>query len=58
MRRFIMKEKNPEYTLNSRSNKNIATRCRVCGGQLLSADEMKKELHDECDQDNKNIYVM
>jgi|TARA_R100000734_G_C3200208_1_gene19360 hypothetical protein len=53
-----MKEKNPEYTKNAKRNKNIATRCRVCGGQLLNADEMKKELHDECDKDNKNIYVM
>jgi len=53
-----MKEKNPEYTLNARNNRNIATRCRVCGGQLLNADEMKKELHFECDQDNNNIYVM
>lgn len=53
-----MKEKNPEYVLNKRKNTKIATRCRVCGEQLLLPDEIKNELHVHCDKDNKNIYMM
>jgi hypothetical protein len=53
-----MKEKNPNYTLSNRTKKRIATRCRVCGGQLLNAQEIKNEIHAECDKDNKNIYLM
>ncbi len=53
-----MKEKNPEYTLNKRKNTRIATRCRVCGGQLLSAEEIKNEIHEMCDNDDKNVYMM
>lgn len=53
-----MKEKNPEYILNKRSNKKVATRCRVCGGQLMVATEIKNEIHDKCDNDNKNVYMM
>jgi hypothetical protein len=53
-----MKEKNPEYILNKRKNKQIATRCRVCGNQLLLAEEIEKEIHNFCDNDNKNMYVM
>jgi len=53
-----MKEKNPEYTHNKRRNKPIATRCRVCGGQLLNAEEIKKEIHDRCDNDDRNVYMM
>jgi len=53
-----MKENNPEYVLNKRKNKKIATRCRVCGGQLLLPSEIKNEIHDICDIDNKNIYMM
>jgi hypothetical protein len=53
-----MKEKNPEYTHSKRSNKPIATRCRACGGQLLNAEEIKKEIHDRCDNDDRNVYMM
>jgi hypothetical protein len=53
-----MKEKNPEYTHNARRNKNIATRCRVCGGQLMIAQEITKEIHENCDVDNTNMYMM
>jgi hypothetical protein len=53
-----MKEKNPEYTLNKRKNKQIATRCRVCGGQLLNAQEIKNEIHELCDNDDRNVYMM
>jgi uncharacterized OB-fold protein len=53
-----MKEKNPTYTRSKRTNKLIATRCRVCGGQLLNAQEIKNEMHAECNKDNKNIYLM
>lgn len=53
-----MKEKNPEYVLNKRKNKKIATRCRVCGGQLLLASEIENEIHEICDRDNNNVYMM
>tara|TARA_Y100000004_G_C8778244_1_gene353783 strand:- start:481 stop:657 length:177 start_codon:yes stop_codon:yes gene_type:complete len=58
MRRFTVKEKDPEYTTTGRRNTKIATRCRVCGGKLYSAQEIKKEIHDECDVDNTNMYMM
>tara|TARA_R110001583_G_scaffold130617_1_gene282321 strand:- start:6 stop:167 length:162 start_codon:yes stop_codon:yes gene_type:complete len=53
-----MKEKNPEYVLNKRKNKKIATRCRVCGGQLLLASEIENEIHEICDRDSNNVYMM
>lgn len=54
-----MKEKNPEYVNSHRAyKKRIATRCRVCGGQLLIADEIKKEIHDACNKDSSNTYLM
>ena len=53
-----MKEKDPKYILNKRKNKQVATRCRVCGNQLLLAEEIEKEIHNICDNDNKNMYVM
>ena len=56
----MMKEKDPEYEESSWSYKNrIATKCRICGGQLLLPEEMKKEVHAECDKNlNSNTYVM
>lgn len=53
-----MKEKNPKYIINKRKNSKIATRCRVCGKQLMVAEEIKNEIHESCDNDNKNVYVM
>jgi len=53
-----MKEKNPEYVLNKRNNQQIAARCRVCGGQLMVAQEIKNEIHDKCDNDDRNVYMM
>jgi len=53
-----MKEKDPKYILNRRKNKQVATQCRVCGKQLLSIEEIQKEIHNFCDNDNKNMYVM
>ena len=38
---------NPNYTDNSRGRK-IATKCRVCGGSLLTPQDMKIEAHEEC----------
>ena len=38
--------------------KRVATRCRVCGGQLLESSEIKKEMHDKCNKDNSNMYLM
>lgn len=53
-----MKEKDPKYLNNARSNKKIATRCRVCGGQLMLAHEIKIEMHERCNKDSKNTYMM
>ncbi len=55
-----MKEKDPEYTNSNRAYKNrVATKCRIFGGQLLLPEEIKKEVHAECDKNlNNNTYVM
>ena len=55
-----MKDKDPDYTESNWSyKKRIATKCRICGGQLILPDEMKKEIHAECDKNIKNnTYVM
>lgn len=53
-----MKEKDPKYVLNKRKNTKIATCCRVCGGQLMVAEEIKNEIHNRCDSDDKNVYMM
>ena len=53
-----MKDKDPKYQLNKRTNKKVATRCRVCGGQLFIAEEITREIHDMCNTDNKNVYMM
>jgi hypothetical protein len=44
-----MSDKNPEYVPSRISgDKRIATRCRICGRQLLDPTESKKEAHDRC----------
>ena len=55
-----MKEKDPEYTKSNWSyKKRIATRCRICGGQLFLPEDMKKEIHKECVNNiNDNSYMM
>ena len=53
-----MKEKDPKYIKNKRKNKQTATRCRVCGGQVLIPEEINKEIHEMCDKDNTNMYMM
>jgi|TARA_R100000734_G_C3294475_1_gene85817 hypothetical protein len=55
-----MKEHNPEYEKNTRGYKNrVATRCRICGGQLLLPEEIKLEMHERCaKKENKNVYLM
>ena len=55
-----MKENNPEYQSSHWSYKNrIATRCRICGGQLILAEESKEEMHLECKNNLKdNKYMM
>jgi|TARA_B100000035_G_scaffold301351_1_gene297856 hypothetical protein len=54
-----MKEKDPEYVESHRAyKKRIATRCRICGGQLLTAEEIKNEMHDACNVDTSNTYLM
>ena len=47
--------KNPDYVKSKRSYmKRIATRCRICGGQLLEPTEAKKEMHDKCSKEYKS----
>ena len=53
-----MKEKNPNYTLNNRKNTYLATQCRICGGKLYTPEEIKIEMHEQCNKDNTNIYMM
>lgn len=54
-----MKEKNPDYVPSIRAHKKrVATRCRVCGGQLIESSEIKKEMHERCNKDNTNMYMM
>ncbi len=44
-----MSDKNPEYVPSRISfNKRIATKCRICGGQLLDPNDAKKEMHERC----------
>lgn len=55
-----MTDFDPEYTRNNRGyKKRTATRCRVCGGQLLMPEDMKREMHEDCaKKENKNVYLM
>ena len=55
-----MKEKDPNYVSSHRAyKKRIATKCRVCGGQLLLPEEIKMERHAKCSLETKSkIYMM
>lgn len=55
-----MKESDPEYVDSNRAyKKRVATRCRICGGQLLLPTDMKKEYHETCDKAYKsNTFMM
>jgi len=55
-----MKDKDPDYTPSAWSYKTrIATKCRICGKQLVLPEEMKKEIHDDCDNNlSNNTYMM
>lgn len=53
-----MKEKDPKHILNNRRNNQVATQCRICGGKLYTPQDMKIEMHESCNKDNKNIYLM
>ena len=55
-----MKEKDPQYVSSHRAyKKRIATRCRVCGEQLLLPEEIKMERHAKCSLKSKSkIYMM
>tara|TARA_R100000152_G_C6654255_1_gene95014 strand:- start:335 stop:502 length:168 start_codon:yes stop_codon:yes gene_type:complete len=45
----------PEYVESKRSYmKRVATRCRICKGQLLDPTEAKKEMHDKCVKEYKS----
>ena len=55
-----MKEKNPEFVKSHRAyGKSVATRCRICGGQLLIPEEIKKQVHESCESKiNDNLFMM
>ena len=56
----IMTEHDPDY-VDSKINYNrrIATRCRICGHQLLTPEEQKQEMHHKCKKNFKDKdYVM
>ena len=55
-----MKEHDPEYVTSKFSyNRKVATRCRICGHQLLTPEEMKMEMHEKCKNEyNPNIKTM
>jgi hypothetical protein len=55
-----MKEYDPDYTTNNRGyKKRVATKCRICGGQLLLPEDFKREMHEKCSKkENNNIYLM
>ena len=41
--------KDPEYVKSPKSYmKRVATRCRICGKQLLDPAECKQEYHNKC----------
>lgn len=41
-----MRDKNPDYVTGPRGN--IATKCRICGGQLTHPTDIKNEIHSHC----------
>ena len=45
--------KNPKYTKDRKGN-NIATSCRICGGQLTHPKDIKEEVHPKCVQNYKS----
>ena len=41
--------KDPEYVESMISYmKRIATKCRICGGQLTDPEDAKREMHEKC----------
>lgn len=45
----MKKDFNPEFVTSRRStDKVIATKCRICGGQLTWPPEAKKGFHEKC----------
>tara|TARA_R100001510_G_C7640924_1_gene198570 strand:+ start:1331 stop:1492 length:162 start_codon:yes stop_codon:yes gene_type:complete len=53
-----MKEKDPKHIINNRKNSKVATQCRVCGMKLYTAQDIKMEMHEQCNKDNTTIYMM
>lgn len=49
--------KDPDYMPYSRGGK-IATKCTVCGGALMTPQDMKIEAHERCVQNYKTKYRM
>jgi hypothetical protein len=51
----MKKDFNPEYVKSRRStDKVIATKCRICGGQLTWPPEAKQGFHDKCMKEYKS----
>lgn len=49
--------KDPDYVDYSRGGK-IATKCRVCGGNLYTAQDIKQEAHEKCLNNYKTKFRM
>jgi len=49
--------KDPNYVNYSRGGK-IATKCRVCGGNLYTAQDIKLEAHENCLQKYTSKFRM
>ena len=48
----MTKDKNPKYVKGKKGN--IATSCRICGGQLTHPNDIKEEVHPKCAQNYKS----
>jgi len=48
--------KNPDYTGNDGSHKLFATRCRICGVQLMHPHDVVKESCLKCRENYKRKY--
>tara|TARA_R110002020_G_scaffold120162_4_gene273918 strand:- start:11270 stop:11473 length:204 start_codon:yes stop_codon:yes gene_type:complete len=52
---YMVKDFNPEFVTSRRStDKVIATKCRLCGGQLTWPPEAKKGVHEQCIKNYKS----
>lgn len=49
--------KDPEYVPYSRGGK-IATKCKICGGSLMTPQDMKTETHESCVSNYRSKYKL